>query len=115
MIVDYQTISGSAKEDVDFDQTRQTPLAPAERADAPALLIKLPAEASVILPPLVIITRAFQVSIREAERDSRKAVGEMNTHLQEALRGDPDALLEAGRLDLLVSDRLKPPPGRPRH
>ena len=37
------------------------------------------------------------------------------SQLQEALRGDPDALLEAGRLDLLVSDRLKPPPGRPRH
>ena len=42
---------------------------------------------ALILPPLVIITRAFQVRIREAERDSRKAVGEMNTHLQEALRG----------------------------
>ena len=42
---------------------------------------------ALVLPPLVIITRIFQVRIREAERASRKAVGEMNTHLQETLRG----------------------------
>lgn len=33
------------------------------------------------------------------------------SRLQEALRGDPEALLEAGRLDLLCSDYLKPPGG----
>ena len=33
---------------------RQTPLAPVVSADAPTLLIKLLAEASVMLPPLVI-------------------------------------------------------------
>ncbi len=43
--------------------------------------------AAVMLPPLVFVTRYFQVRIREAERASRKAVGEMNTHLQETLRG----------------------------
>jgi ATP-binding cassette subfamily B protein len=43
--------------------------------------------AAVMLPPLVIVTRFFQVRIREAERASRRAVGEMNTHLQETLRG----------------------------
>ena len=31
--------------------------------------------------------------------------------LQEALRGDPEALLDAGRLDLLASANLKPPSG----
>jgi ATP-binding cassette, subfamily B, multidrug efflux pump len=42
---------------------------------------------ALVLPPLVLVTRYFQVRIREAERASRKAVGEMNTHLQETLRG----------------------------
>ena len=39
------------------------------------------------VPPLVIVTRYFQVRIRDAERANRRAVSEMNTHLQEALRG----------------------------
>ena len=43
--------------------------------------------ASMALPPLVVVTRVFQVRIREAERASRRAVSEMNTHLQETLRG----------------------------
>ncbi len=43
--------------------------------------------AAVSLPPLVVVTRFFQVRIRDAERASRRAVGEMNTHLQETLRG----------------------------
>ena len=43
--------------------------------------------AAVVLPPLVVVTRFFQVRIRDAERASRRAVGEMNTHLQETLRG----------------------------
>lgn len=42
---------------------------------------------ALVLPPLVLVTRYFQVRIREAERASRKAVGDMNTHLQETLRG----------------------------
>lgn len=43
--------------------------------------------AAAVLPPLILITRYFQVRIRAAERASRRAVGEMNTHLQETLRG----------------------------
>ena len=43
--------------------------------------------AALVLPPLIIVTRYFQVRIRDAERASRIAVGEMNTHLQETLRG----------------------------
>ncbi|HEX2829072.1 MAG TPA: ABC transporter ATP-binding protein [Burkholderiales bacterium] len=43
--------------------------------------------AAVSLPPLVAITRYFQVRIRDAERAARKAVGEMNAHLQETLSG----------------------------
>ena len=43
--------------------------------------------AAVALPPLIIVTRFFQVRIRDAERASRIAVSEMNTHLQETLRG----------------------------
>ncbi|HEX5693759.1 MAG TPA: GGDEF domain-containing protein, partial [Arenimonas sp.] len=37
------------------------------------------------------------------------------SHLQQALRGDPDALLEAGRLDLLASAHLTGPARGPRH
>lgn len=43
--------------------------------------------AAMVLPPLIIVTRYFQLRIRDAERASRIAVGEMNTHLQETLRG----------------------------
>lgn len=43
--------------------------------------------AALVVPPLVIITRFFQVRIRDAERANRQAVGLMNTHLQETLRG----------------------------
>src|SRR5690349_23207719 len=43
--------------------------------------------AAAALPPLVFITRFFQLRIRDAERESRRAVAAMNTHLQETLRG----------------------------
>ncbi len=43
--------------------------------------------AAVVVPPLVGITRFFQVRIRNAERANRRAVGLMNTHLQETLAG----------------------------
>ena len=43
--------------------------------------------AAMVLPPLVVITRIFQLRIRDAERASRRAVSEMNTRLQETLRG----------------------------
>jgi ATP-binding cassette subfamily B protein len=43
--------------------------------------------AAIALPPLVILTRYFQLRIRDAERANRRAVAEMNTHLQDSLRG----------------------------
>jgi ATP-binding cassette, subfamily B, multidrug efflux pump len=43
--------------------------------------------AALVLPPLIIVTLFFQVRIRDAERANRRAVAEMNTHLQETLRG----------------------------
>jgi len=57
---------------------------------AAAMIVLSPAlslAAALVLPPLVLITRYFQVRIRDAERANRRAVGEMNTHLQETLRG----------------------------
>ncbi len=59
-------------------------------AIAAAMIILSPAlalAAAAVLPPLIVVTRLFQVRIRDAERASRRAVGEMNTHLQETLRG----------------------------
>lgn len=43
--------------------------------------------AAVIAAPLVIVTRAVQVRIRVAERQTRLAIGAVNTRLQEDLRG----------------------------
>jgi ATP-binding cassette subfamily B protein len=59
-------------------------------AIAAAMIVLSPAlslVAAVSLPPLVIVTRYFQVRVRDAERASRLAIGEMNVHLQENLRG----------------------------
>ena len=43
--------------------------------------------AILIAAPLVLVTRALQVRVREAERESRVAIGAVNTRLQEDLRG----------------------------
>jgi ATP-binding cassette subfamily B protein len=43
--------------------------------------------ALLVVPPLTIITRWFQVRVRAAERRNRRAVGLLNTHLQETLGG----------------------------
>ncbi|HJZ47574.1 MAG TPA: ABC transporter ATP-binding protein, partial [Roseiflexaceae bacterium] len=43
--------------------------------------------ALLVVPPLAIITRIFQVRVRAAERRNRRAVGLLNTHLQETLGG----------------------------
>ncbi|MCC6237286.1 MAG: ABC transporter ATP-binding protein [Dehalococcoidia bacterium] len=42
---------------------------------------------TLVILPLVLITRFFQVRIRHAERANRTAIGLMNTHLQETLTG----------------------------
>ena len=37
--------------------------------------------ALLVMPPLALITRRFQVRVRQAERDARQATGVLNTHL----------------------------------
>src|SRR5262249_41043026 len=43
--------------------------------------------AALAVLPVVLVTRSFQVRVRDAERASRQAVGLQNTHLQEMLGG----------------------------
>jgi ATP-binding cassette subfamily B protein len=43
--------------------------------------------ALALLPPLAAVTRFFQVHIRDAERERRRAIGLLNTQLQETLSG----------------------------
>jgi ATP-binding cassette, subfamily B, multidrug efflux pump len=43
--------------------------------------------AALAVVPVVLVTRYFQVRVRDAERASRQAVGLQNTHLQEMLGG----------------------------
>jgi ATP-binding cassette subfamily B protein len=43
--------------------------------------------ALLLIPPLALVTRFFQVHIRDAERDRRQAIGMLNVHLQETLSG----------------------------
>jgi ABC-type multidrug transport system fused ATPase/permease subunit len=43
--------------------------------------------AALAVVPVVLVTRSFQVRVRDAERASRQAVGLQNTHLQEMLGG----------------------------
>ncbi len=43
--------------------------------------------AALVVLPVVLVTRYFQVRVRDAERASREAVGLQNTHLQEMLGG----------------------------
>jgi len=51
------------------------------------LSVPLTLVALVTVPPLVAITRFFQLRVRSAERDTRHAVGLLNTHLQETIGG----------------------------
>ena len=43
--------------------------------------------AALPVVPVVLVTRYFQIRVRDAERASRQAVGLQNTHLQEMLGG----------------------------
>jgi ATP-binding cassette subfamily B multidrug efflux pump len=43
--------------------------------------------AVLLLPPLALATRFFQVHIRDAERERRRAIGLLNVYLQETLSG----------------------------
>jgi ATP-binding cassette subfamily B protein len=51
------------------------------------LSIRLSLIALVLLPPLAAVTRFFQVHIRDAERERRRAIGRMNAHMHETLSG----------------------------
>jgi ATP-binding cassette subfamily B protein len=52
-----------------------------------ALSPRLALPSLLLIPPLVLVTRFFQVNIREAERERRRAIGLLNVHLQETLSG----------------------------
>jgi ATP-binding cassette subfamily B protein len=52
-----------------------------------ALSPVLSAAVALIAVPLVAVTRFVQVRVRRAERDNRRAIGAVNTCLQEDLRG----------------------------
>jgi ATP-binding cassette subfamily B multidrug efflux pump len=51
------------------------------------LSVPLTLVALLTVPPLVLLTRFFQVRVRAAERANRRAVGLLNTHLQETIGG----------------------------
>jgi ATP-binding cassette subfamily B protein len=52
-----------------------------------SLNMRLSLLALLLIPPLALVTRFFQVRIRDAERERRRAVGSLNVHLQEILSG----------------------------
>lgn len=60
------------------------------------LSVPLTLVALLTVPPLIAITRFFQLRVRAAERDTRRAVGLMNTHLQETI-GGVDVIRAFGR------------------
>jgi len=47
----------------------------------------LTAVAALVVPPVYVVTRAFRNRVRAAQRESRKAVGQVNVALQETLVG----------------------------
>jgi ATP-binding cassette subfamily B multidrug efflux pump len=58
--------------------------------------------ALLVVPPLLGITRLFQVRVRAAERDNRRAIGRLNTDLQETLSG-VDVIRAFGRATIFVA------------
>ena len=52
-----------------------------------SLSLPLALVALLLIAPLALITRFFQIHIRDAQRDRRKAVGLLNVYLQETLSG----------------------------
>ena len=56
----------------------------------------------LVLPPLTLVTRFFQVHIRAAERRRRQAIGMVNVHLQETLSG-VEVVRAFGRVDIFVA------------
>ncbi len=60
---------------------------------------------AITLPPLLLVTRYFQVRIRAAERVSRRAVAEMNGQLHETLQGVE--VIQAYRRELSFVQRFR--------
>ena len=52
-----------------------------------ALSVPLSVVAALVVPPLALVTRFLQVRVRQAERENRVAVGDVNARLLESLRG----------------------------
>jgi ATP-binding cassette subfamily B protein len=55
-----------------------------------------------IVPPLAVLTRAFQLRVRAAEGRHREAVGNLNAYLQETLSGN-EVIRAFGREDYFAS------------
>ncbi|OLE63347.1 MAG: hypothetical protein AUG04_05645 [Deltaproteobacteria bacterium 13_1_20CM_2_69_21] len=53
-----------------------------------ALSPALAALSAVVIPPLALLTRFFQFRVRAAEARHRRAIGDLNAHLQETLSGN---------------------------
>ncbi len=66
------------------------------------LSVPLTLVALLTVPPLLAITRFFQLRVRAAERNTRRGVGLMNTHLQETISG-ADAIRAFGREETFVA------------
>jgi ATP-binding cassette, subfamily B, multidrug efflux pump len=75
--------SGSSGATVLMGVVRLATIAAAMVALSPLLSLV----AAVVVIPVALVTRAFQVRVRDAERANRQAVGLQNTHLQEMLGG----------------------------
>jgi ATP-binding cassette, subfamily B, multidrug efflux pump len=76
-------VSGTSGATVLMGVVRLGTLAAAMTALSPLLSLV----AALPVMPVVLVTRYFQVRVRDAERASRRAVGLQNTHLQETLGG----------------------------
>jgi ATP-binding cassette subfamily B multidrug efflux pump len=76
-------VSGTSGAAVLLGVIRLAAIAAAMAALSPALSLA----AAVAAVPVALVTRYFQVRVRDAERASRQAVGLQNTHLQETLGG----------------------------
>lgn len=67
-----------------------------------SLNLRLALLALLLIPPLAVATRFFQVHIRDAERGRRRAIGLLNVYLQETLSGI-EVVRAFGREETLVA------------
>lgn len=67
-----------------------------------ALSPRLSLPSLLLVPPLALVTRFFQVHIRDAERERRRAIGLLNIHLQETL-GGVEVVRAFGREDAFIA------------